>query len=856
MAEIYHAHVVGAGGFAREIVVKRILPDLVEDPEFLEMFHEEANLASMLDHPNIVQIFDFDQQGDSFYIAMEYVRGADLSKLIRAAAERRERLPPEVAVFAVSEVLEGLRYAHDLRDEDGRPLGLVHRDISPANILLSYTGAVKLADFGIAKAATSMVRTSAGILKGKYPYMAPEQAEGKAVDRRTDLFALGIVLYQALLGRRPFRGKDSAELLDSVIHGRYAPPQSILPSLDSRLVAIITKALRVEADQRYQEADEFLSDLREALDRAPTRDDLEKCLHRLIPEQPRTLSGLRKPAEMAPTLRAPTGSNLGAASGASSFPGDGEPVDPEGRTAVDDSLGIPTQRSINPAAAKKRKNLAIFGGIGGAVGVAAVILVVLFATGLLPPQAEDEAPTAPAAGESRTFTLLARRNTEQEIELRQHGLNSALESRSLNLRLKQFTQYSGLFEILDTEQIDLASVPLAVTKALAQQKLIIPVGRVADERLDSVRSRYAPAALDVSSLDTPVGSSLAFIPEYLEVYILAYRISKVELARRRWNDFREDIDAALREINGRGLPEGYALEDDANQWDEFDLFVLGWTWAHTDEEGTAPGPRIALRSASYWPSVEGLLERTCLHGQDQALWVQSQSLTDVLTWLALHREHGLERMEVWEATPTSRANGTTISDGLSRGQIYLARINQFRASEIRDRIAEGQQELEADDIAFAQLPAGASVQLDDQGRPLRTGGHDGLVNAWLWAIPQQAVDPRQSLEVALALTDVPTQTHFAERNCWIPTNTAVDLSEEAGEVSDYCRRAIEPGRERLLRPLRFVYPPDDDQLDSMVNQFERLWTELLVRRGYRPEGGEGVDVDQIREIAARYVPES
>ncbi len=245
MAEIYHGHTLGAAGFAREIVVKRILPDLVEDPEFLAMFREEADLASKLDHPNIVQVFDFEQEGDSFYIVMEYVKGGDLSKLIRSAAEQRQRLPAPVAVFAVSEVLEGLRYAHELKDEDGRPLNLVHRDISPANILLSFAGAVKLADFGIAKAATSMVHTSAGILKGKYPYMAPEQAAGKAVDKRTDLFSMGIVLYQSLLGRRPFRGRDSAELLDAVINSDYQSPKSILPSIDQRLVNIISKALQV-----------------------------------------------------------------------------------------------------------------------------------------------------------------------------------------------------------------------------------------------------------------------------------------------------------------------------------------------------------------------------------------------------------------------------------------------------------------------------------------------------------------------------------------------------------------------------------------------------------------------------------
>lgn len=857
MAEIYHGHVLGAGGFAREIVVKRILPDLVEDAEFLSMFHEEANLASSIDHPNIVQIFDFDQEGDSFYIVMEYVRGADLSKLIRAAAERKERLPPEVAVFVVSEVLEGLRYAHDMKDEDGRPLGLVHRDISPANILLSYAGAVKLADFGIAKAATSMVHTSAGILKGKYPYMAPEQAAGRALDRRTDLFAVGIVLYQSLLGRRPFRGRDSAELLESVTNGVYDPPQKILPTLDQRLVDIITRALLVRPEDRYQDADEFLQDLRQSLDRPPARDDLEKCLRDLIPEQARTVSGVRQSVEVAPTLRAPVagGGTGGRVSGLSRVSVDRADASVDGvipRAEGLDSLEMATQRSIAPRAFRRRK-AAIVAGVAGAVAVAMVLLAVLYLAGLLPSGSHDRAPATPATPPLKTFTVLARRSPDQELELKQHGLDAALKARSLELRLESFDEYSDLFKVLDTMQVDLASVPLATARELAQQDLIVPVGRVAGERLGSIRSRFSGAALGVASLETRVGSNLGFLPDYLEVHVLAYRVSKVELARQRWAGFREDIEAALRQLNERGLPADYDLEANPEQWDEFDIFVLGWTWAHTDE-GAPPGPRMSLRSASYWPSVEGFLEHVVLQGQDQAVWIRSQPMLDTLTWLALHREYGLERQEVWETAPDSRANGTTIANDLSSGEVYLARVNQFRASEIQDRIRERPPGFAIEDIAFAPQAAGASVELSDEGLPVRHGRHDGLVNAWLWAIPSRAANRQVSLEVALELTDVPAQAHFASRNCWIPTNTAVDVESESGGVSDFCRRAIAPGQERLLRPLRFVYPPRGDELAATVTQFERLWTDLFARRGYRPEGGEGIDLERIRTIYERHVP--
>lgn len=866
MAEIYHGHTLGAAGFAREIVVKRILPDLVEDPEFLAMFREEADLASMLDHPNIVQIFDFEQEGDSFYIVMEYVKGGDLSKLIRYAAEQRQRLPAEVVVFVVSEILEGLRYAHELKDEDGRPLNLVHRDISPANILLSFAGAVKLADFGIAKAATSMVHTSAGILKGKYPYMAPEQAAGKHVDRRTDLFSMGIVLYQALLGRRPFRGRDSAELLDAVINGDYQSPKSILPSMDQRLVNIISKALQVKPEDRYQNASEFLTDLRVSLDKPPSRETLEECLRKYVPEQQRTVSGVRQGVEFSPTLRAPATSSdsplAKRSSSTSSLSLNGPSnVGSLGVGSIDSvedpSLEMPTQRSINPVA-KKKRNVTIVGGVLGAVVVAALLLAGLFFAGLLPGSGENTEPVSTAEPEVRTFTVLARKSREQLRELQEHGLDQALEQRSMKLRMEQFTQYHELFKVLDTMQVDLASVPLAVAKSLAQQKLIIPVENVAGARIETIRSPFCRTAREVSTPRTAVGSILTYVPEYLEVHVLAYRVSKVAFARERWGEMRDEIEEALRQVNGRGLPEGYALEESPEEWDEFDIFVLGWVWSRSDSDSVVPAPRLALRSASYWPSVEGLLERVSLfHGDPQTTWVRNDAMVDVLTWLALHREHDLMAQTVWHGDPQNRANGTTIADGLSQGLIYMARVNQFRASTIRDAIGDQSAGFSTDDLAFASLPAGVSVMLDESGAPIRRGGHDGIVNAWLWAIPRTATDPQASLEIALELAGTDMQAHFAEQNCWIPSNTGVEVTTDRDGVSEYCRRAMTPGRDRLHRPpLRFaVYPSDGAHLNSTVNQFERLWNELLVGHGYRPEEGSGIDMERLRAIVERYIPE-
>ena len=214
MAEVFKAKSHGVEGFEKILVIKRILAELSESPEFVEMFVNEAKIAVTLSHANIVQVFDLGKADETYFIAMEYVAGADLATVLRRARRYERPLATELAVFVVSEVAKGLDYAHRRRDADMRPLQLVHRDVSPQNILLSHEGEVKLTDFGIAKARTSVPDgTERGVLKGKYAYMAPEQARGEDVDARTDLFALGVVLYEALAGKNPFLQPSTYETL-------------------------------------------------------------------------------------------------------------------------------------------------------------------------------------------------------------------------------------------------------------------------------------------------------------------------------------------------------------------------------------------------------------------------------------------------------------------------------------------------------------------------------------------------------------------------------------------------------------------------------------------------------------------
>jgi len=198
MAEIFKAKSFGEAGFERLVAIKRILPSVAEDHEFITMFVDEAKLAGQLTHPNIAQIFELGKVNETYFIALEYVAGRDLRAVFERVKKRNERVPIPMACYCVMKLCEGLDYAHNKKDAAGRNLDLVHRDVSPQNILLSWDGDVKLIDFGIAKAASKSSRTQAGILKGKFGYMSPEQVRGQKVDRRSDVFAAGIVLYELL----------------------------------------------------------------------------------------------------------------------------------------------------------------------------------------------------------------------------------------------------------------------------------------------------------------------------------------------------------------------------------------------------------------------------------------------------------------------------------------------------------------------------------------------------------------------------------------------------------------------------------------------------------------------------------
>ncbi|MFT7581470.1 MAG: serine/threonine protein kinase [Myxococcota bacterium] len=260
MAEIFKAKTAGAEGFEKEIVIKRILPHFSDDEAFVKMFIDEASITSKLQHANIVQIFDFDEAEGSFYIAMEYVEGTDLKDVIDDGVKKGTPLSVAQCVWVIMELSKGLHYAHT-KEHKGKALNIVHRDISPHNAMVSYNGEVKLMDFGIAKAAQRSTKTMAGTVKGKVAYMSPEQARGKPLDGRSDLFALGIMIWEMMTHKRLFLGDSDFETLTAVLKTDAPPPSSINTDVPHALDMIILKALEKDREARYPNVEAFNREL-------------------------------------------------------------------------------------------------------------------------------------------------------------------------------------------------------------------------------------------------------------------------------------------------------------------------------------------------------------------------------------------------------------------------------------------------------------------------------------------------------------------------------------------------------------------------------------------------------------------
>ncbi len=288
MAEIWLAKQTGVEGFEKLVVIKKILPHFTHDKEFVTMFLDEARIAAKLNHSNIVQIYDLGKEQNTYYIAMEYISGDDIKGILQTSIKQGHFLPLQLSVNIISQSAAGLYYAHTLTDMYGTPMNIVHRDISPQNILVTYTGSAKIVDFGIAKAATQSQETRAGTLKGKFAYMSPEQALGKKLDGRSDLFALAIVLYEITLGKRLFKSDSELKTLRMITEEPIKPPIEVNPKYPKKLNDILMKALEKDRENRYEDCRAFhvaLEDFLREYPKPSSNVDLSKWMKKTFAEK-------------------------------------------------------------------------------------------------------------------------------------------------------------------------------------------------------------------------------------------------------------------------------------------------------------------------------------------------------------------------------------------------------------------------------------------------------------------------------------------------------------------------------------------------------------------------------------------
>jgi hypothetical protein len=289
MAEILLARLVGPSGFERIVVLKRILPHFASSSAFVKMFLDEARIAAAIRHANVVDVHELGHEGSELYLAMEYLEGESLAGLQRRLRARGERLPPAIAAYVVAAACAGLHAAHELNDAEGRPLELVHRDVSPQNLFVGYDGSVKVLDFGIALARDRLTETETGALKGKIGYMSPEQVAAEPLDRRSDVFALGIVLYECLTARRLFRRESQVETIRAIAEQPIQRPTTIDPDVPPALEAVAMRALERDRVQRYASAADMRRALIDAMrvvdpERIP-QDALAEIMQRAFPER-------------------------------------------------------------------------------------------------------------------------------------------------------------------------------------------------------------------------------------------------------------------------------------------------------------------------------------------------------------------------------------------------------------------------------------------------------------------------------------------------------------------------------------------------------------------------------------------
>ncbi len=399
MATVFLARLSGVGGFQRFVAIKRLHPHLAQEEEFVQMFLDEARLAAGIHHPNVVPILEVGASDRGYYLVMEYIEGDTLARMLARAASTSARLPADIGLRVIIDMLMGLHAAHELRDEKGDPTELVHRDVSPQNVLVGTDGVSRITDFGVARAATRLTATRSGQLKGKIAYMAPEQAAGQPVDRRADVFAAGIVLWEVLASRRLFKADNEAATLQRVLSGTIPSPCEEVPSVPVEVADVCLKALERDPDHRFATCAQFADALERAaagslhVRVAPPKDVaayVTEVIGQEIREQReavRAWLAFSEPSQVARISSSPVAASGVVRTGSGSIAN--EPT-------VASAVGRSPLSSSPPTSSPRRRRLIVFGAVAAMLAVGAVAYL------LIAPSSSESSALPAARGAARS----------------------------------------------------------------------------------------------------------------------------------------------------------------------------------------------------------------------------------------------------------------------------------------------------------------------------------------------------------------------------------------------------------------------------------------------------------------------
>jgi serine/threonine protein kinase len=829
MGEVFRAEMRGPDGFSRVVVVKRMLPDLASEADAVTSFIHEAKLAARIVHPNVVQVYDFGKIGARYFLVMEYVAGCDLARLLAIHRDAKRRLPPSVAITIAAALLEGLEFAHALRDSDGAPLYLVHRDVTPANVLLGTAGEIKLSDFGIAKTRERLGQTRAGAVKGKWNYMSPEQTKGVALlDARSDLFAVGVILYEMLTGERPFKGKNGTEIAIAIQSGRYPAPSDV----PDALAEVVKRALQVKIEDRFQSARGFREVLLSRAARDGITPDVE-LLRKLVdeaaaafsshqmptrPERPKAQepsgpASDREPTEVvdedgdaAPTAPASRPPPAPPEVPPSRAPTEPPPVSPGSISAAAVATTAPTGSTVSVVIRPRHFVL------GGAALIALIVATFAIAARMSHTDKQPE-----------VVRIALRMYPRQEQWFKEHVFDPFADREDCKVEIVEFNSTEELSRILANGEADVAKVDIEHAPLLVElgrlQRISALAERVDRKAYDEVVSALTPTALKLGQFSTMTGDDLYLLPRKLETAQLVYRPSLVELAVAEFPNQRAALDAKLHAALGHGLPDGYVLGRDPAQWTTWDTVAAAWVWAHTPIDGRTE-PRYAIRDEK-----RTLMESVSGGAPANEPWHVSAAMVDVFFAYAVMRELEVLRPESFSAEPDFAKLRDMLAHKSLAGFIEV----QIDVGILVGN-GKGLPQLidDAKDWDVAPLPRLANLDRADGSAASESRSE---VWGWGWGVPRNSRQPELAMRLIL---DILSHDHHAAELEEFPI---LRVRKDVSPVWPVSKRTNEVGDAQLANGKgRFVdWPKRAGELEKIEARIDRAFRDIIVERHYKTE---------------------